>query len=104
MLYSWSQRTDLIASLPMTEPAPDLSGHRCNCVRTFGPTPYLPMPRQEMDLLSSDSRDSALLTGEAGVDRPVFGMAMIWRVLGAPELAGRQHRPTRLAGRGRKRR
>ncbi len=49
----------------------------------FGPAPFLPMSRQEMDALGWDSCDVILVTGDAYVDHPSFGMAVIGRVLEA---------------------
>ena len=47
----------------------------------FGPAPYLPMSREEMDALGWDSCDIILVTGDAYVDHPSFGMAVIGRTL-----------------------
>ncbi|MFD1260589.1 YgiQ family radical SAM protein [Entomomonas asaccharolytica] len=47
----------------------------------FGIAPYLPMSREEMDQLGWDSCDIVLVTGDAYVDHPSFGMAIIGRVL-----------------------
>jgi uncharacterized radical SAM protein YgiQ len=49
----------------------------------FGTAPFLPMSRQEMDKLGWDSCDIVLVTGDAYVDHPSFGMAVIGRVLEA---------------------
>jgi uncharacterized radical SAM protein YgiQ len=49
----------------------------------FGPAPQLPMSRQEMDALGWDSCDIIIVTGDAYVDHPSFGMAVIGRVLEA---------------------
>lgn len=49
----------------------------------FGVAPFLPMSRQEMDLLGWDSCDVILVTGDAYVDHPSFGMAVIGRTLEA---------------------
>ncbi len=49
----------------------------------FGPAPFLPMSRQEMDLLGWDSCDIIIVTGDAYVDHPSFGMAIIGRLLEA---------------------
>jgi uncharacterized radical SAM protein YgiQ len=49
----------------------------------FGPAPFLPMSRQEMDVLGWDSCDIIIVTGDAYVDHPSFGMAVIGRVLEA---------------------
>lgn len=47
----------------------------------FGIAPYLPMSREEMDQLGWDSCDVVLVTGDAYVDHPSFGMAIIGRLL-----------------------
>jgi len=47
----------------------------------YGTAPFLPMSRQEMDTLGWDSCDIILVTGDAYVDHPSFGMAVIGRFL-----------------------
>ncbi|MFQ3287987.1 MAG: putative radical SAM protein YgiQ, partial [Alteromonadaceae bacterium] len=47
----------------------------------FGPAPFLPMSRKEMDVLGWDSCDIIIVTGDAYVDHPSFGMAIIGRML-----------------------
>ena len=47
----------------------------------FGPAPFLPMSRKEMDQLGWDSCDIIIVTGDAYVDHPSFGMAIIGRLL-----------------------
>ncbi len=49
----------------------------------FGTAPYLPTSREEMDALGWDSCDIVIVTGDAYVDHPSFGMAVIGRVLEA---------------------
>ncbi|WP_313408522.1 YgiQ family radical SAM protein [Stutzerimonas kunmingensis] len=49
----------------------------------FGPAPFLPMSREEMDQLGWDSCDIIIITGDAYVDHPSFGMAIIGRLLEA---------------------
>lgn len=51
--------------------------------KRFGTAPVLPMSRAEMDDLGWDSCDIILVTGDAYVDHPSFGMAVIGRVLEA---------------------
>jgi uncharacterized radical SAM protein YgiQ len=46
-------------------------------------TPFLPMSREEMDTLGWDVCDVVLVTGDAYVDHPSFGMALIGRLLEA---------------------
>ena len=47
------------------------------------PAPFLPMSRKEMNKLGWDSCDVVLVTGDAYVDHPSFGMAVIGRMLEA---------------------
>ncbi len=49
----------------------------------FGTAPFLPTSRDEMDVLGWDSCDVLLVTGDAYVDHPSFGMALIGRLLEA---------------------
>src|SRR5262249_58785378 len=49
----------------------------------FGVAPVLPTTRAEMDELGWDSCDVVLVTGDAYVDHPSFGMALIGRLLEA---------------------
>jgi uncharacterized radical SAM protein YgiQ len=49
----------------------------------FGTAPELPMSRAEMDALGWDSCDIIIVTGDAYVDHPSFGMAIIGRLLEA---------------------
>ncbi len=50
---------------------------------SYGTSPFLPMSRKEMDQLGWDSCDIILVTGDAYVDHPSFGMAVIGRMLEA---------------------
>ena len=47
----------------------------------YGVAPFLPVSRAEMDALGWDSCDIILVTGDAYVDHPSFGMAIIGRLL-----------------------
>jgi uncharacterized radical SAM protein YgiQ len=49
----------------------------------FDPAPFLPTSRDEMDALGWDSCDVIIVTGDAYVDHPSFGMAVIGRTLEA---------------------
>lgn len=49
----------------------------------FGTAPFLPTSRKEMDQLGWDSCDVIIVTGDAYVDHPSFGMAIIGRLLEA---------------------
>jgi uncharacterized radical SAM protein YgiQ len=63
--------------------APDLFSYRRHWAHKFTPAPFLPMSRQEMDALGWDSCDIIIVTGDAYVDHPSFGMAVIGRTLEA---------------------
>ena len=64
-------------------PARDISGYRKHWAARFGTAPFLPMSRAEMEALGWDSCDVIVVTGDAYVDHPSFGMAIIGRVLEA---------------------
>ena len=49
--------------------------------KRFGVAPFLPMSKEEMEKLGWDSCDIILVTGDAYVDHPSFGMAVIGRLL-----------------------
>ena len=57
--------------------------HRPYWAECFGTANYLPTSREEMDALGWDSCDIIIVTGDAYVDHPSFGMAVIGRVLEA---------------------
>ena len=63
--------------------ATPLFSHRKFWAECFGPAPELPMSRAEMDALGWDSCDIIIVTGDAYVDHPSFGMAVIGRLLEA---------------------
>ncbi|MCZ8251294.1 MAG: YgiQ family radical SAM protein [Hylemonella sp.] len=63
--------------------AKPLTSYRKYWAARFGTAPFLPMSRAEMDKLGWDSCDIILVTGDAYVDHPSFGMAVIGRVLEA---------------------
>ncbi|MDH1701250.1 YgiQ family radical SAM protein [Comamonas terrigena] len=63
--------------------AKPLTSYKPYWAKRFGPAPFLPMSRAEMDQLGWDSCDVILVTGDAYVDHPSFGMAVIGRVLEA---------------------
>ncbi|MEW8298653.1 MAG: YgiQ family radical SAM protein [Candidatus Thiodiazotropha sp.] len=69
-------------SLPRSQHAP-LFSHRPYWAVRFGTAPVLPMSRAEMDRLGWDSCDIIIVTGDAYVDHPSFGMALIGRLLEA---------------------
>jgi uncharacterized radical SAM protein YgiQ len=63
--------------------ARDIAGYRKHWAARLGTAPFLPMSRAEMELLGWDSCDIIIVTGDAYVDHPSFGMAIIGRVLEA---------------------
>ena len=63
--------------------ARDITGYRRYWAARFGTAPFLPMSRAEMDALGWDSCDIIVVTGDAYVDHPSFGMAIVGRVLEA---------------------
>ena len=63
--------------------AKPLGSYRKYWASRFGTAPMLPMSRAEMDKLGWDSCDIVLVTGDAYVDHPSFGMAVIGRMLEA---------------------
>jgi len=63
--------------------APNIFSYRQYWAKRYGTAPYLPMSRDEMDALGWDSCDVILVTGDAYVDHPSFGMALIGRLLEA---------------------
>ena len=64
-------------------PAKALFSYRKYWAARFGTAPFLPMSRAEMEQLGWDSCDVILVTGDAYVDHPSFGMAVIGRLLEA---------------------
>ena len=62
------------------KPLSSWSRHREDALE---PAPFLPMSRVEMTALGWDACDIVLVTGDAYVDHPSFGMAIIGRLLEA---------------------
>ena len=58
-----------------------LFSHRPYWAKRLTPAPVLPVSREEMEQLGWDSCDVILVTGDAYVDHPSFGMALIGRLL-----------------------
>jgi uncharacterized radical SAM protein YgiQ len=71
------------SKLRAMQSARELFSHRKFWAHRFGPAPFLPMTRTEMDELGWDSCDVIIVTGDAYVDHPSFGMAIVGRVLEA---------------------
>jgi uncharacterized radical SAM protein YgiQ len=63
--------------------APHLFSHRRHWAHRFGTAPFLPTTRAEMDALGWDACDVVIVTGDAYVDHPSFGMAIVGRLLEA---------------------
>jgi uncharacterized radical SAM protein YgiQ len=64
-------------------PAKPITSYRKYWASRFGAAAFLPMSRAEMDQLGWDSCDIVLVTGDAYVDHPSFGMAVVGRTLEA---------------------
>jgi uncharacterized radical SAM protein YgiQ len=62
---------------------PGLFSHRPYWAKRLLPAPVLPTSRAEMDQLGWDACDVILVTGDAYVDHPSFGAAVIGRLLEA---------------------
>ena len=61
----------------------NLFSYRKHWAHRFGTATELPMSRAEMEVLGWDSCDIILVTGDAYIDHPSFGMALIGRLLEA---------------------
>ena len=62
-------------------PAKPLTSYRKYWAARFGTAKFLPVNRAEMTALGWDSCDIIIVTGDAYVDHPSFGMAVIGRML-----------------------
>ena len=60
-----------------------LTAYRPYWAQRFGVAPFLPTSRVEMDALGWDACDVVIVSGDAYVDHPSFGMAVIGRTLEA---------------------
>ena len=60
-----------------------LTAYRPYWAKRFGVAPFLPMSRAEMEQLGWDACDIVLVTGDAYIDHPSFGMALVGRLLEA---------------------
>ena len=60
-----------------------LTAYRKHWAHRFGVSPFLPMTRAEMAVRGWDACDIILVTGDAYIDHPSFGMALIGRLLEA---------------------
>jgi uncharacterized radical SAM protein YgiQ len=66
-----------------TAAAKPLTSWRKYWAQRFGTAPFLPMSRVEMEALGWDECDIILVTGDAYIDHPSFGMALVGRLLEA---------------------
>ncbi|MEX2470498.1 MAG: YgiQ family radical SAM protein, partial [Pseudohongiellaceae bacterium] len=85
-----SDSTSTSTSSPAATPAPrhgeeprKLDSYPRYWAECFGTAPFLPMSRAEMDELGWDSCDIIIVTADAYVDHPSFGMAVVGRLLEA---------------------
>ena len=74
--------TDFLPVSPELVPA-TLFARRKHWAERFGIAPVLPTTRAEMDALGWDSCDVIIVTGDAYIDHPSFGMALVGRLLEA---------------------
>ncbi|MEK0417126.1 MAG: hypothetical protein RI949_1132 [Pseudomonadota bacterium] len=72
-----------LATPPSTLAERALTAYKPFWAKRFGTAPFLPTSRAEMEQLGWDSCDVIIVTGDAYVDHPSFGMAVIGRVLEA---------------------
>lgn len=63
--------------------AKPVNSYRPYWAKRFGTAPVLPMSRAEMNALGWDSCDIILVSGDAYIDHPSFGVALIGRLLEA---------------------
>ena len=73
----------LCVSLVFVQAGRDIFSYKKFWAERFGRAPVLPMSREEMDQLGWDSCDIIIVTGDAYVDHPSFGMAIVGRLLEA---------------------
>ncbi|MCX7349019.1 MAG: YgiQ family radical SAM protein, partial [Alphaproteobacteria bacterium] len=66
--------------MPVAKP---LFSYRKYWAHRYGTASFFPMSRAEMDQLGWDSCDVILVTGDAYIDHPSFGMALVARLLEA---------------------
>ncbi len=67
----------------MRAPVKPIFSYRKHWAARFGIAPFLPMSRDEMRALGWDSCDIIIVTGDAYIDHPSFGMALVGRLLEA---------------------
>jgi len=67
----------------MEAPIKPLTSYRKHWAQRFGIAPFLPMSQNEMRALGWDACDVIIVTGDAYIDHPSFGMALVGRLLEA---------------------
>jgi uncharacterized radical SAM protein YgiQ len=72
-----------MAIIPIPRADTALYGYPKYRAECYGTAKFLPMSRAEMDALGWDTCDIIIVTGDAYVDQPSFGMAVIGRLLEA---------------------
>jgi len=72
-----------VTQAPALPAAKPIDSYKPFWAARFGTAPFLPMSRAEMDKLGWDSCDIIVVTGDAYVDHPSFGMSVIGRMLEA---------------------
>ena len=72
-----------MSTTSLIQPERELFSYEPYWAECFGPAPFLPMSREEMDQLGWDSCDVIVISGDAYVDHPSFGMAIVGRMLEA---------------------
>ncbi len=72
-----------VANDVVSRPARNIFSYRKFWAHKLGPAPLLPMSREEMYELGWDACDVIIVTGDAYIDHPSFGMAIIGRLLEA---------------------
>ncbi|MSQ52171.1 MAG: YgiQ family radical SAM protein [Betaproteobacteria bacterium] len=60
-----------------------INSYRKYWAQRFGIAPFLPASREEMDALGWECCDVIIVTGDAYIDHPSFGMALVGRLLEA---------------------
>ncbi len=80
LLKDLFNQTMRISLSTQTRPLNQYAPYWAEC---YGISPFLPMSRDEMDQLGWDSCDVIIVTGDAYVDHPSFGMAIVGRLLEA---------------------
>ncbi|VEA70197.1 uncharacterized radical SAM protein YgiQ [Serratia rubidaea] len=72
-----------MSTTSLIQPDRELFSYKPYWAECYGTAPFLPMSREEMDQLGWDSCDVIIVSGDAYVDHPSFGMAIIGRMLEA---------------------